>query len=47
MASSESRSVDPGFSGDEVTDVVDRVEAAIRDIVPEATRIFVEVGDEL
>ncbi|NIS31027.1 MAG: cation diffusion facilitator family transporter, partial [Actinobacteria bacterium] len=38
--------VEDGFSGDEVEAIVDRIEQSIRETVPEATRIFVEVGAE-
>lgn len=36
--------VEDGFSGDQVEGVVADIEEAIRSVVPEATRIFVEVG---
>ncbi|HSG79700.1 MAG TPA: cation diffusion facilitator family transporter [Acidimicrobiia bacterium] len=38
--------VEDGLSGDEVERIVDHVERSIRSTVPEATRIFVEVGEE-
>jgi len=36
--------VDDGLSGARVEEVVDLIEGKIRDFVPEATRIFIEVG---
>ena len=36
--------VDGGLSGTQVESVVDAIEAKVREFVPEATRIFVEVG---
>ena len=38
--------VDGGPSGSEVETIVEHIEAKVRDFVPEATRIFVEVGPE-
>lgn len=38
--------VDDGLSAAEVEAVVERIEGKIRDFVPEATRIFIEVGPE-
>jgi len=36
--------VDDGLSAGRVEEVVDLIEGKIRDFVPDATRIFVEVG---
>lgn len=36
--------VDDGLASNEVEDLVGRIEAKVRELVPEATRIFVEIG---
>lgn len=36
--------LDPGLAGDDVEAAIDRIEAAIREAVPDASRIFIEPG---
>ena len=36
--------LDPGLSGEDVDGVIDRIDEAIKEAVPEATRVFIEPG---